>query len=402
MKIDIHKTVIIIGLLLWPVIIVAQEKSEANHDFQLELEAEYRYFYDDNQFPDQKNNFPSLAIAPEYNLAWNNGYDNLNVKVFYRLDIDNQRTHGDIRELFYQTVKNRWELNVGLKKIFWGVTESNHLVDIINQTDAVESFDGEKKLGQPMVQFSFNTTSYGTFDVFYLPYHRKRTFPGEKSRLRFPVVIDKDDIGYESSAEEWHQDFALRWKHYFGIFDIGVSHFYGTGREPIFSFDNTGAINAIYPIINQTGIDFQATHNNMLWKLEAIYRTSKPQDFFALAAGLEYTFGNIKNSGIDIGVLGEYSYDERGYLALSSLQNDIFFGSRLAFNDVQSTQILIGGLFDLEQSSKVFSIEASRRLGETFKLELEGRFFSSIDDSDLIVTNFQNDSFFRLSIFKYL
>ncbi|MDD7885073.1 hypothetical protein [Flavivirga sp. 57AJ16] len=37
------------------------------------------------------------------------------------------------------------------------MTESNHLVDIINQTDAVETFDGEEKLGQPMVQLSWGT-----------------------------------------------------------------------------------------------------------------------------------------------------------------------------------------------------------------------------------------------------
>ena len=42
-----------------------------------------------------------------------------------------------------------------------------------------------------------------------------------------------------------------------------------------------GNINAFYPIINQTGLDLQVTHNAFLWKLEAIYRTAKAQDFFA-------------------------------------------------------------------------------------------------------------------------
>ena len=111
------------------------------------------------------------------------------------------------------------------------------MVDIINQTDAVESFDGEEKLGQPMVQFSFVTNKIGTFNFFYLPYHCKRTFAGEKGRFRFSVVIDKDDINYESGAKEWRQDLAFRWNHYFGAFDIGLSHFYGNGREPLFTFD---------------------------------------------------------------------------------------------------------------------------------------------------------------------
>ncbi len=382
------------------VVSYGQEK-KVNDDFELELEAEYRYFPNEAAFEGQKDHFPSLAISPEYSLSWNKGYDVLNFKGFFRLDVDDERTHWDIRELYYQKSKKNWEISLGLKKVYWGVTESNHLVDIINQTDAVESFDGEKKLGQPMAQFSLSTKNIGTFDFFYLPFHRKRTFPGTKARLRFPIVIDQDDLNYESSAEEWHQDFAIRWKHYIGSVDIGLSHFYGTGREPLFILNYDFNIEAFYPIINQTGLDIQVTNNAFLWKLESIYRTSDAQDFFALVGGVEYTFSNIKSSGLDVGFLLEYLYDDRDELALTGLQNDVFFGSRIAFNDVQSTEILIGGIADLEKSSKIFSLEASRRLGESWKLEVEGRFFSNIDNREFILSNFQEDSFFRLSVLKY-
>lgn len=135
--------------------------------------------------------------------------------------------------------------------------------------------------------------------------------------------------------------------------------------------------------------------------MESIYRRSKAQDFFALAAGLEYTFSNIDGNGLDIGVLGEYLYDERDELALSGLQNDVFFGSRIAFNDTQDTSILIGGIADLESSSKIFSIEASRRISSSWKVELEARIFSTIDSNELILSNFQEDSFLRFSISKF-
>lgn len=389
------------SLLFFSILITYGQEKKVNHDFEVTLEAEYRYFIDSPSFEGQKEHYPSFAIEPEYSISWNKGYEAIHFKSFFRADIDPERTHWDIRELYYQKSKKNWEISVGLKKVYWGVTESNHLVDIINQTDAVESFDGEKKLGQPMTQFSISTNKIGAFDVFYLPYHRKRTFPGEKSRLRFATAIDKDDIGYESSAEEWHQDFAARWKHYIGIVDLALSHFYGTGREPLFTFDEFNNIQAFYPIINQTGLELQVTDNDFLWKLESIYRTSKSQDFFALAAGLEYTFGNIKSSGVDLGILAEYLFDDRDELSLSGLQNDLFFGSRIAFNDVKSTQILIGGIFDLEKSSKIFSLEASRRLGQSWKLEVEGRFFNAIDNREFILSNFENDSFLKLALFKY-
>jgi len=381
----------------------AQEKKvkKVTHEFELEVAAEYSYFYNDALFDGQKSHFPSIAFTPEYSLDWNKGRESLNFTGFLRFDRDDKRTHGDIRELYYQKAKGKYEFSVGLKKIYWGVTESNHLVDIINQTDQTESFDGEQKLGQPMAQFTWASDKYGTFDFFYLPFHRKRTFTGEKGRLRFPVIIDTDMVTYESGAEEWRQDAAFRWSHYFGAFDVGLSHFYGNGREPIFTFDSFGNINAFYPVINQTGLDLQATHNAYLWKLEAIYRNAKAQDFFALVAGLEYTFSNIDKNGLDIGLLGEYLYDERDELALNSMQNDVFIGSRIAFNDTKDTSILIGGLLDLEKSSKIFSIEASRRVGTSWKAQLEARVFNTIDQSELILSNFKEDSFLKFTLSKY-
>ena len=52
-----------------------------------------------------------------------------------------------------------------MRREFWGVTETAHRVDILNQTDQVESFDGEDKLGQPMVNFSWSK-DWGTLDLY--------------------------------------------------------------------------------------------------------------------------------------------------------------------------------------------------------------------------------------------
>ena len=252
-----------------------------------------------------------------------------------------------------------------------------------------------------MAQFSLTTNKVGTFQFFYLPYHRKRTFAGTKGRLRFFDVIDRDDLGYESDAEEWHPDFAFRWNHYVGIVDVGLSYFYGNGREPLFSFDASGNINAFYPLIHQPGLELQVTHGAFLWKLESIYRYADLQDFYAFVAGLEYTFSNVGGNGLDIGVLGEYLYDDRGDLALTALQNDVFIGSRIAFNDVQDTSILFGGILDLEGSSSILSLEASRRFGRSWVIALEARIFSDIDDEELILSNFQQDSFGRLTVSRF-
>ena len=401
---EIRQLWLLLIFSLWIASGQSQEEAaepKAYHDFSLEVEGEYSYYFESGQFPGQKDHFPSIAVRPEYLVEWREGDESLNFLGFARLDRDEFRTKWDIRELYYQRVLGNWELNLGIKKIFWGVTESTHLVDIINQTDVVESFDGEEKLGQPMAQAVYRSPKLGTFSIFYLPYHRRLTLPGEKGRLRFPVIIERDDPFYESGAEEWRQDFSLRWNHYFGIADIGLSYFNGNGREPLFIFGPDGPTDVFYPVIQQAGLDLQLTHGAFLWKLEAIYRHAEAQDFSALAAGLEYTFGNIDGNGLDIGVLGDYLYDSRDEIALSAQENDVFFGSRIAFNDTQDTSILIGGIADLKKSSKVFSIEASRRFGNSWRAELETRIFTAIDPREFILSNFSQDSFLKLTISKF-
>ena len=80
-----------------------------------------------------------------------------------------RRTHADLREayflLFGEIGDGEWELRVGIDQVFWGVTESQHLVDIINQIDLVEHPNGETKLGQPMVNITYSS-DWGIVEFF--------------------------------------------------------------------------------------------------------------------------------------------------------------------------------------------------------------------------------------------
>lgn len=388
-------------LLLCGIVSAQTIKDEVKTTIEWEVNGQYRYFYDAPQFENQLKDYPSIGIQPTYSFVWDNGYQNFIASAYFNRDRDENRSYWDLSEFYYQKAKNNWELSIGFKKVFWGVTESNHLVDIINQTDALKSFDGEEKLGQPMVHFSWFSSNWGSLDLFYLPYHRKRGFAGEKGRFRFSTVLEADAIGYESDQEEWHSDLAVRWKHYIGVLDIGLSYFYGNGREPYFEFDDHGNIKAFYPLIDQLGLDFQITAGAILLKFESIFRKAEQQEFFALDAGFEYTFSNVDNNGLDIGVLGEYLYDERGDWALSGLQNDIFYGSRIAFNDTQDTAILGGGIYDLDTKSHLFTLEATRRLSNGLVCSIEGRIFSGVSDEELFLLFFKQDSYWSISLSKY-
>lgn len=361
---------------------------------------ENRYFLNNSIYPEQFNRSQtSIIIEPELYWSFNDGDDSITFTPFYRIDEhDDERTHGDIRELSYIHVADDWELRAGIRKEFWGVTEFQHLVDVINQTDNVEDTDGEDKLGQLMVNLSL-VKDWGIVDIYLLPGFRERTFSGPEGRIRGPLNIDPNNVQYESSAEEKHLDIALRWSHSIGDFDLGAYWFKGTNREPQFittvKANGDVVLNQYYNQMDQLGFDAQATIEDWLWKFETIYRHTNDDNFWATQAGFEYSFIGVFNSNVDLGLLVEHSWDSRGEGDLlsptSNFQNDLFFGSRLAFNDVQSTEILFGFSSDLDHNAFSFLAEASRRLGESFKASIDIRLFQSSDPADLLYSIKEDD-----------
>lgn len=370
------------SLLVGPTAGVAE--SEVTRRWSGELVLEGRWFPDEGVQGQPRENL-SLSIEPELDVRWDEGDQLLRFVPFVRLDQqDEERSHFDLRELYWQRVWRSWELAVGVRELFWGVTESVHLVDIVNQTDLVEDLDGEQKLGQPMVQASW-IGRRGTLDLFLLAGFRERTFPGEDGRLRGEPVVDTDRPLYESSSEDDHVDWALRWSHSVGPFDLGVYHFEGTGRDPDFvseSTDSGGVLRPFYGQIEQTGLDVQATLGPWLLKLEAIHRQNSRESFEALVGGFEFTFFDLAGSGADVGLLAEYFEDgrwEAGGVPPGAQPPTLFVGTRLALNDVQSTELLVGAAQSLEDDTLFLNVEGSRRLGSSWRLILRSRSFLGTD-----------------------
>jgi len=361
----------------------------------------------------------SVSFEPELHHEWAQGSSRLVFKGFARYDgQDGERTHADVRELYWQKAGRSWELTAGIAKVFWGVTEFRHLVDVLNQTDLVEDLDGEEKLGQPMVHFSASR-SWGTLGFFALPGFRERTFPGHRGRPRTTPRVDANQALYESSARAKHVDWALRWSRTFGEWDVGIAHFWGTGREPVLrphtaDFDghepiehgggprqpNETVLVPLYPLIHQTSLDLQLTRGAVLGKLEALTRSELGRRFVAGTGGVEYTFTGVGESRLDLGVLAEYMYDGRPGRDAAPFQNDVFLGGRLEFNDVQSTEILAGGAVDLESGAALVRLEASRRIGSRWRVAAKAWAFLGIPESDPLYS-LRRDEFVQVEIARY-
>ena len=359
-------------------------------------------------FPRQESRqvLPSLLLQPEFTYDWPSGNDRLTLVPMARLDSsDERRQHVDLREFNWLHAAPTWDLLIGVGKVFWGVTESRQLVDIINQTDRVEDLDGRDKLGQPMVRLAF-AQDWGTLTFFALPYFRERSFPGEKGRLRGPFVVDTDNAQFESSLKEWHPDVAARWTHALGDWDVAVGYFRGTSRAPRLMLDigDDGRPRGLIPVydqIDQAGLELQWTVEAWLWKLEAISRWGHGEHFSAVVAGFEYSFFSLFGTALDFGAVVEYLYDGRSNDApRTAFENDVFVGGRLAFNDVGSTSILAGAVVDDHTGATLVTIEASRRLADRWTITLESLSFFDVPSTALLY-GARRDDYVQLRLSRF-
>lgn len=390
-------------LLLYVQLALAATAFAGRAEFTGSAGFEARLFATDPLGPDQEHHDASISLAPEYYYEWENG-SSFTLVPFFRLDHgDAERSHFDLREMTFLLLGDSWELRLGVGKVFWGATEFLHLVDIINQTDLVEAIDEEEKLGQAMMQLSL-PREWGTLDLFLLPGFRERTFPGTGGRLRPPIVVDQDLARYESSAGASHLDFAIRYSHSFGDFDLGVAHFSGTGRQPLLvpglNHDGRLVLIPFYQQIDQTSIDIQGVYGSWLLKLESLYRTGLREEYFAATGGVEYSVLGIAGSGMDLGIIAEFAHDGRGDDATTMFDNDLMLGLRLAVNDTAGSTLLCGLIQDLGSEARVLSLEASRRLGRGFAVQLEATIFSN-QPADDIAYSLRDDDYLRLELTYY-
>jgi hypothetical protein len=349
------------------------------------IASEIRLFPSAAAFSEQNSESisPAVTLQPEFRIETTSGDDQFVAIPYLKYDRhDDNRSHRDIRELYWRHQEERWSLLVGLNKVFWGVTEARHVVDVINQTDLVESPFAEDKFGQGMINFRYFASS-GTFDGFLLLGFRDRSFADDDARLRGSLPIDSKNPVFTSSDRRAHPDWALRWAKAIGDWDVGLAHFHGTGREPrlLTGLQNNGAGHLVpyYDIIDQTSLDLQYTFDNWIWKLETFTRRGQDDRFLALAGGFEYTFFDVAGHGIDLGLLAEYLYDNRTAAAPPTrFDDDIFVGFRLALNDAAGTMMTGGAIIDRHTDAMSFNIEAGWRFDDHWRLDVEALVFHQI------------------------
>ncbi len=397
-----------------------------------ELAFEFRQFAQPSPIADH-NQDGTVSWQGRYSHSWfdNRGRvkNNITIVPFARYNsTDSERSRFDLQSLSWSHVNGNWETRSGIRTVSWRTSEAIHLVDVINQTDLTGDVDGEDKLGQPMINVLWGN-SIVSIELFILPGFRERIFPGDDARLRGPVPISSKQANYESGAGRLRTDVAVKSTFFMGNWELALSHFSGTSREPILLFENNQLV-PYYPVIEQSGLEIQFAAGDWLWKLESISRggfddpgsgisgsgnlgygnsltriadNTRPDRYEAVSAGFEFTWSGLGETGFDLGILSEYLWDARRDEVFA---NDIFVGIRLGLNDIQGTELLVGSIADLNHEEYLSFIEFSRRIGDSGRIDLTARFFDAAGnlanrqrDTDLFVLH--DDDYLSLSYSHY-
>ena len=369
---------------------------------------EGRLFPEKPLYPGQRRHDLSTTIEPTLYLEQLDG-SSITFTPHLRVDDANGgEFSADVREAYYLTYgyfdETEWELRLGIDQVFWGTAESNHLVNIVNQTDYAADPSGDAKLGQPMAHGTL-AGDWGTLNLLVLPFHRPRTFPGAEDRLRpaLPIESRRKTIKYEHPSGARHIDLAARYGHSIGPLDFGISGFKGTSREPLLGLEGF-SLTQQYNQTEQVGLDLQLTLDDFIGKAEFISRRgiygpgADKSTYHAFVVGGEHSIYGVFDSDADLTLLAEWSKDSRSELATNPLQNDLFLGARYALNDVDDTGFTAAIVEDLDYATRSLSLKFSRRLTDSVSLEMEAYSLLGSDYRDLQMWQIRNDHFVAVSL----
>jgi len=141
----------------------------------------------------------------------------------------------------------------------------------------------------------------------------------------------------------------------------------GVSVRPQSNDQNETTLQPFYMQIDQAGLDASYVLDAWILKLEMIQRNGQfnsnllVEDYLAYTTGFEYD-ASFLSSGKEIAIFVEYLFDERETLSTTGLQNDIFIGTRIGFNDTAGTSILIALYQDLSDDGRVFYMENEQRI----------------------------------------
>ena len=314
---------------------------------------------------------------------------------------ETDRSAAETQDFYIAKEIDQFSFRLGSIIDFWGVVESFHLVDTINQVDVTYDIFNEDKIGQPAFVTTYTSDNYGALTLYALFGTNERVLPCRECRFSPDFAIGESD--FEAASAESQIDYAVRWTHNWGKSDWSVSLFKGTERQPLlFPVATNPADIRLVPVyreIIRPSLEWQISFEETLLKLEAIhvdYSRALDQDYTAAIVGVEHNFYGVTDNS-DIAVFIEYLYDDRQAAATIPFDNDIFTAVRFSYNSDDPVEAKVGVISDLNNQESVVRADAKWTLRDSIEITAQALSLLNIDTESPLLP-LRDDSYIELGV----
>lgn len=346
-------------------------------------------------------------VQPSATLSVNGSGDigplRYDVELFGRAAPRNSRQFvGDVREATIGASGGKLEWKAGMLAESWGVLEAWNPVDIINQRDLSEDFQGKVKFGQ---LGALATTQAGPLSVtgYVTTMARARRFAQNEDRLQIlpaPVLRSTFEDG------RWTPGGGVRVAGSVAGIDVNVGHYVGPDREPelspVIEAGRFIGLAARYNRIGQTSLDAQYVTGDAVLKLELIHRSGDSGgSFWGGGAGLENSFGHPFGLGGELTLYAEFYADGRSDRApVTPFERDVFVGARYDFKNTSDTVVELRATRDLRWESTLLELRGTRRIAHNLVLQMN--LLAPLNaERDRALTALRRDTYIRVGLSRY-
>lgn len=363
---------------------------------------EMRIYPDAPLFPDQDRDDVQASAYTSVNATADLGEARFDMELFGRFAPDAAREFsGDVRQAFVRLQSGKAEWKIGVLSETWGVLEAWNPVDIINQRDLIEDFQGDVKLGQPGALMTLQLKG-ATLSFFGTGVARERRFARREDRFR---VLPAGIVGADFEDGQWAPTGAIRAAIPIGELNLALSEFLGTAREPalrpVIGPAGLEGFRAFYGRISQTSAEAEYVVGDSVLKAELIHQRGHGGAFWGGGVGMETSFSKFAGGLGDLTLYAEAYADSRGDRApLTPFQRDVFLGARYSLNDTADSLLELRHTYDLEWHSSLIEVRATHRVFANVVLSMS--FLKTLNGArDPALSELGQDTQFKLGLARF-
>ena len=303
---------------------------------------------------------------------------------------DHDRNYLQLEDTYFQYNRTSFRVTVGTKIYNWSATEFFHPADVINSRSINSRVDKREKFGQPVVQADYFLDE-GEISLYLFPYFIKPLLPGNKSRVRLSTNLGEErwvDHHGDQTENKFILMPGLGINQTLGDADLRIYFLRHLDREtPVVAFEPSKLeFYPLYLMTNHLGVTYQhILPYDLIFKLEHASKffektsylvgpmsESSPKDYQMTSLSLEtgISFGNGADSTFMLEGQFISGVDKNTRKSLSIFQRDIMFGHRLAFNNINSSELFAGLFWDLEvRNEYIFTMSYKQRIKDSWNIE---------------------------------